>query len=52
MTYRGKVTQGYSTTVKKGRVISQSVKARKKVKRGTSVKLRVSKGPRKKPASN
>lgn len=44
---RGKVTQAFSGKVKKGRVISQSVKANKKVKRGTKIKLVVSKGAKK-----
>jgi hypothetical protein len=43
---RGTVKRVYSTKIKKGRVIRQSVKAKRKVKRGTKVKLTLSKGKR------
>jgi hypothetical protein len=41
---RGKVTKAFSNTVKKGRVIKQAPKPRKKLKLNSKVKLTVSKG--------
>lgn len=43
------VKETYSDNVAKGKVISQSVAANKKVKKGTTITLKVSKGPKPEP---
>jgi len=40
----GRITRVHSTLAKKGRVLSQSPKARKTLKKGARVNLRVGKG--------